>query len=335
MSNNGNTVSTHPLTRALGWFALGLGAAELVAPKRLANLIGLRPSNWTTGILRVCGAREALTGIGILSGAGSRRWLQTRIVGDIMDAGLLWRALGRSPWHSFLTRSHQRPRLTGALLAVGGVAALDVVALGLGSWNSRREKQQGSRSAITASITIDRTAADLYKFWRQVENLPRFLSYVESVTTRDRVRSHWRVKVPHGPSLEWDATIVEDRPEQRIVWTMQSSKLGMLIDSGEVRFEPAPGGRGTEVHLTLWGRAVPKVMARWLRKLPERFWSAQLHRLKQLLELGEITVSDASPFFGPHPARPAQEELTSAPLASSATPTPGPAVADTDDGRPS
>ncbi len=258
----------HPLASGLGWFALGLGAVELVAPRRLS------------------------------------RWLAPR------------------------------PRLTIALLTVGAVSVLDAIAFGVGRKARRGRAQPKARQAITAAITIDRSAAEIYAFCRDVENLPRFVTHLESVTTTDQIRSHWRAKVPHGPSLEWDAVIVEDRPEQRILWKVQGSKLGRIVESGELRLEPAPGGQGTEVHLTLWTEQVPSLM-RWLRKLPERFWSAQLHRLKQLLELGELTVSDASPFAGPHPARPAEEELTSAPLASSAAPTPGPTVAEVEERRPS
>jgi uncharacterized membrane protein len=335
MAKNEKTAAKHPLTRGLGWFALGLGAAELVAPRSLARLLGLRPGVWTSGLIRACGAREALSGIGILAGEQPVLWLQARLAGDLADAGLLWRALGKTSTTTSLYSSwvgrRRRPRLTSALLAVGGVSLLDAVAFGL----SRRGRGTGgpkAQVAITASITIDRTPADVYAFWRNVENLPRFVNYLESVTSPDRIRSHWRAKLPYGPALEWDGAIIEDRPDQRLVWKMQASKFGMLIDSGEVRFEPAPGG-GTEVHLSLWAGSVPGTVGRWLRKLPEGFCSAQLHRLKQLLELGEITVSDASPFTGPHPARPAKEALTSAPLGSSAAPTPGPSVAD--EGRPS
>jgi uncharacterized membrane protein len=330
MSKNENTPAKHPLTRGLGWFALGLGAAELVAPNKLAKLLGLRPGVWTSGIIRACGAREALSGVGILAGSQSSFWLGARLAGDVADAGLLWSALAAQParsWYAALTGRRRRPRVASALLAVGGVSLLDAVAFGLGRRDRRPGRGARAQAAVTAAITIDRTPADVYAFWRDLENLPRFVTYLESVSSSDRIRSHWRAKLPHGPALEWDGAIIEDRPDQRIVWKMQSSKVGMLIDSGEVRFEPAPGG-GTEVHLRLWGGAVPGAIGRWLRKLPERFCSAQLHRLKQLLELGEITVSDASPFPGPHPARPAKEALTSAPLASSAAPTPGPMVVD-------
>ncbi len=257
-----------------------------------------------------------------------------------MDAGLLWWALEKAPWNTTFAERTQRSRVTGALLAVAGVSLFDAVTLGLVSWaHKRADKRMKPEKKIATSITIDRSGADVYAFLRKVENLPGFISYLESVTSADQTTSHWRAKLPHGPAFEWDASVVEDEPDRRIVWKLQFTKIPMLVDLAEVRLEAAPGGRGTEVHFVLSGKdiqapkLVEKTMGRWLRKLPERFWSAQLRRLKQVLELGEITVSDASAFAKPHPARPAKEELTSAPLASSAAPVPGPKVVE--EGRPS
>lgn len=344
MPNYDNQAGKHWLTRGLGWFALGLGAAELVAPKRVARWLGLRPSTGASGMIRACGMREALTGVGILSSrAHARGWLGTRVVGDAIDAGLLWRALnkqGKSGLYRWL-KGTPRARLKEAMVAVGAVSVLDVAAAMLARQASRRSRASGASTLATASVTIDKTPAEVYAFWRDVENLPRFITGLESVTTTDRIRSHWRAKLPHGPALEWDAVITEDTPDQRIAWQVESTSPVMLVEAGEVRFEPAPAGTGTEVYLVLRGglNLGPKSIARWLRKLPERFWSAQLHRLKQLLELGEVTVSDASAFMTPHPAQPAKEELTSAPLGSSGAPIPGPGVGQgqepKQEGRPS
>lgn len=334
MPNMQVTAAKGPLSKALGWFALGLGAAELFAPKRLAKFLGISTGPWTSSLIRTCGVREAATGLGILSSSNPSFWLGARVAGDAMDAGLLGRTAGKKRWFGLFREGERNWKLSGALLAVGGVAVLDAIAFGRSRKQVKEQAKPWRAAKVTAAITIDRSASDLYAFWRDVENLPRFATYLESVTTTDKIRSHWRAKMPHGPALAWDATIVEDRPDQRITWKMEPGKLASVFESGEVRFDPAPGGRGTEVHLTLWGgRMGSKVLGRWLRKLPERFWAAQLLRFKELMELGEITVSDASAFTKPHPARPVKEELTSAPLASSAAPVPGPTVAE--EGRPS
>lgn len=332
MANRDTATMRHPLGSAMGWLGLGLGATQLWAPRQVADWLGLRKGQWLTRFIRACGAREAALGLGILSGRQPRRFLRARIPGDLISAALLGSALVKRRGYSLFTSKRRDWRLAGAVLGVAGFALLDVMALKL---SRRSQRGKGALPKVAVAVTVDRSAADLYAFWRDVENLPRFISFLEAVTTTDKIRSHWRAKVPHGPTLEWDAAITEDRPDQKITWKMQSAHMAKMIESAEVRFEPAPGGRGTEVHLTLqagpWDPA--RYLGHWLQRLPEHFWSAQLQRFKQLLELGEITVSDASPFVGPHPARPEKEELTSAPLASSAAPVPGPVVAE--EGRPS
>jgi uncharacterized membrane protein len=276
--------------------------------------------------MRWFGAREAMTGTGLLTTGRSNAWFGARVVGDVADIALLTRAV-TMPRHSpFRRPSYRRGRLTTALAAVLGVSALDVWAFRR-SRRSHPQEMPGVAPRLAAAITIDRTPSDVYAFWRDVENFPLFMSYLQSVTSSDRIRSHWRAKLPAGGGparleriVEWDATIVEDHPEQRIVWKTDSLRG---IGSGEVRFEPAPGGTGTEVRLTIVGTTLraPKVVARWLRKVPEQFLANQLRRLKQVLELGEISQSDASIHPGPHPARPPRRIRANPVAAKAAGPT--------------
>lgn len=302
MKNDANPVSTNLLARALGGVALGLGAAQLVAPRHVAKVIGLRPSTMCLGTLRLLGLRESMSGLGVLRGRHSSGWLGWRLAGDALDAGLL---LGAMRGRRGLFRRRRAGRLGLTLAAVGGVAALDTVALAL---QAARKKRGAAfeRPSVSASITIARPATDLYGFWRNVENLPRFVSFVERVEARDRSLSHWRARLPHGPTVEWDALVVDDRPGQRITWKLAGKAVRYGLDSGEVTFRPAPGGQGTEVHLSMWSSQLksPRLLNQWLRKLPGRFWAMQLRRFKQLMELGEIVESDASQGFGPHPAQP-------------------------------
>src|SRR5579859_3430839 len=87
--------NTRRLARALGWFSLGLAAAELAMTRSLSRLIGIRSTPRSRAIMRGAGSRELLAGAGILSGYASRAWLWSRAIGDVMDLALLGSALRR------------------------------------------------------------------------------------------------------------------------------------------------------------------------------------------------------------------------------------------------
>ncbi|MBA3356331.1 MAG: SRPBCC family protein [Pyrinomonadaceae bacterium] len=68
------------------------------------------------------------------------------------------------------------------------------------------------------SVTINKPPAELYSFWREFRNLPRFMKYLESVTTLDSGRSHWMAKGPGGEKVEWDAEIYNEKENELISW---------------------------------------------------------------------------------------------------------------------
>lgn len=316
--NDNTSKPTQPrqstLARSLGYMALGLGATQLFACRRTARLLGLRPTPSTLWLLRALGARELLTGFGLL-GRRPGPWLTTRLVGDALDLGLLFKGLAAKRRTSLLGRmmgNSGKARMRTALAGVAGISALDMVALArcvLGSGKASLEEHP----TVRASITVDKTPSDVYAFWRNVENFPHFVSRLESVTSPDRIRSRWRLRLANKSTLDWESTIVEDTPDQRIVWKLQSATTKLFVDTVEVLFELAPGGRATEVHVTLHATqaARPAVASRWLRKLPQSLLFNQLHRFKQLIELGEITQSDSSIHMEPYPARPTPQAETS------------------------
>ncbi|MDB5299531.1 MAG: cyclase/dehydrase [Phycisphaerales bacterium] len=102
---------------------------------------------------------------------------------------------------------------------------------------------------VSESVTIDKPAEELYRFWRDVENLPRVMGHLESVRKIDEKRSHWAAKAPAGITVEWDAEIINDEPNRIIAW--RSLYPASVDNAGSVRFLPAPDGRGTEVIVTL------------------------------------------------------------------------------------
>lgn len=149
---------------------------------------------------------------------------------------------------------------------------------------------------VETSITIDATPERLYAFWRQLDNLPQFMSHLESVEVIDEKRSKWVAKGPAGSSVRWEAEVINDEPNRLIAWR---SLAGAHVDNaGSVRFVDGPPGRGTELRVTLDyippGRSVGAWVARLLGEDPKRQIETDLRRLKQILETGEVTTSQSS-----------------------------------------
>jgi uncharacterized membrane protein len=105
--------------------------------------------------------------------------------------------------------------------------------------------RHGQGVRVACSVTIDRPAEELYRFWRNLENLPRVMSHLNSVSVTDGTTSHWVAKAPAGRSVEWDAEIITERPSELIGW--RSLPGSGVHNAGSVRFRPAFDGRGTDV----------------------------------------------------------------------------------------
>lgn len=288
------------LAKALGWFSIGLGLAELLAPKQLGKAIGLSDNQRT---LQLLGLREIGSGVGILSQERPAGWLWSRVAGDAMDLGLLAAAL-RSD-------GTDRRKLTAAIAAVAGVTALDVLASvqlsksgretnGASSWvNEDAAPRKASKSGwpVRKSIIFNRPAEEVYAFWRDFQNLPRFMNHLKSVEVFGDGRSHWVAKGPAGTEASWDAEIIEDRPNELISWrSLPGSKVDV---AGSVRFQPATGGRGTVVRVNLRYRppagAVGVTIAKLFGEAPEKQIWVDVLRAKQLLETGEIARTEGQP----------------------------------------
>jgi uncharacterized membrane protein len=150
---------------------------------------------------------------------------------------------------------------------------------------------------VDKSITIARPPHEVYQFWRDLSNLARFMKNVESVTQLDGNRSHWVVKAPAGRTVEWDAVIHNEIEGEMIAWR---SLPGARVDNaGSVWFKEAPAGRGTEVKVELQynppAGALGAVVASLWGKEPGQQIQEDLHRLKQLMEAGEIPTTEGQP----------------------------------------
>ena len=167
-------------------------------------------------------------------------------------------------------------------------------------------KQQGTR--VRKSITVNRPADEVYGFWRNFENLPRFMKHLESVQMTGDRRSHWKANAPAGKTVEWDAETTEDRPNELIAW--RSVEGADVPNAGVVRFVDAPGGRGTEIHVDLRydppAGKLGALFAKLFGEEPSQQVDGDLRRFKQVLEIGEVTQSDASIASGMHPAQPSE-----------------------------
>lgn len=296
---------------ALGWFGLGLGSLAVISARGLAQAIGISGSPTQCAVVRAVGLREIASGIGILTSTQPAPWLWGRVAGDAMDLALLSRTMALP--------EADRGRIGLAMGAVAGIAVLDVlctmrfsrspaVIAGYG-FIGRAEEDQAME--VKQAITINRPPAELYQFWHRFENLPQFMSHLKSVQTNGDGRSHWAATAPAGTTVEWDAEVVEDRPNELIAW--HSLPNAAVDNAGLVRFTPAPGNRGTEVHVEMRydppAGAVGAAVAKLFGEEPSQQIHDDLRHLKQVMETGEVARSDASARGG-GPAQPTAESAT-------------------------
>jgi uncharacterized membrane protein len=305
--DRGSAERTERLARGLGWFSLGLGLTQLASPRGVARMIGLRGDDDDRKAMIAIGMREIASGIGILTQDRPVPGVWSRVGGDVMDLALLGRAL----------RSHRtdRNRVAAATVAVAGITVVDLLTgrrlstEGNGGYGDepRTEKERGVH--VRQQITVRHSPQEVYGFWRNFENLPRFMAHLESVRVIDDRRSHWTAKAPAGAKVEWDAEIVEDRPNELIAW--RALPESDVPNQGSVRFVPAPGDQGTEIHVELRyeppGGKLGAFAAKLFGEEPNRQVMGDLRRFKQVMEIGEVVHSDASIHPGPHPARPPAE----------------------------
>ena len=285
----------------LGVFSVGLGLAELLTPGGVATLIGIPDTRRTRLVLRALGVRELLAGVGLLAQPRSGKWLWSRVIGDAMDLALLG--------EGFTKRRAQRGRLIAATAAVAGVTAIDALSAARQSRNSTLSRAFAPIHVLR-TITINRDRETVYRFWRDFTNLPSFMAHLESVEVSDG-RSTWRAKGPAGMHVSWDAELTLDRPGECIAWRSVEDSTS-VPNRGVVRFNEAPGGRGTELQVELkyepTGAALGAAFAKLFGEEPSQQIDGDLRRLKQVLETGEVLHSDASIHRGLHPARPTADD---------------------------
>jgi len=278
------------LVKALGWFSVGLGIAQLLAPRAVSRTVGV---NDHPMLMRACGLREVSTGVGILSQKKSSGWLWSRVAGDAMDLALLATAIA-SPRNQRQQRS-QRSRVLLATAAAAGITALDVLASARQSEQNKPDRYRSESGAlfIEKYVIVNRPAEDCYRYWRDFNNFGNFMTHVESVRALSDQRSRWQVKTPMGGSAEWEAEITADQPNELLAW--HSVEGAEIENAGTVRFERAPGGRGTVVRVEMQysppGGKAGAVAAKLFGEDPAQQVDDDLRHFKQLIETGVIPTT--------------------------------------------
>jgi len=301
LANEDRGTGGESLADFLGVFSIGLGLAQVLAPEGMSKLCGIKDAEGNRPIMRALGAREISHGIAILSRQQPEKAVWSRVAGDALDLALLGKVMANP--------ENSRGRALFATANVLAVTALDVMAARTLSKQPRTIANEGADKGIIRtkrSLTVNKSPEECYAFWHDFENLPQFMRHLESVTVTNDRRSHWKAKAPAGATVEWDAETTEDQPNELIAW--RSTEDADVYNAGKVRFERAPGGRGTEVRIELeykppLGKLGSKV-AMLFREEPGQQVMDDLRHFKQVMETGEILFSDATKQRGPHPAQP-------------------------------
>ena len=178
----------------------------------------------------------------------------------------------------------KRRSLGGALLSVVGGGLMYRAAVARGPALTRV-----AGPLVDHCVTINRPVDEVYRFWRNFENLPRFMHHLLSVAVFDERRSHWVVRAPAGRTVEWDAEIVDEVVNERIAWRAVDS--ADVEHTGSVTFSRAPGDRGTEVRVMLHyappaGR-LGTALAKAFGEAPAQQVARDLRTFKQVMEAGE------------------------------------------------
>ena len=190
---------------------------------------------------------------------------------------------------SLYAKAKEHPVVAGAaVLAGAGLAYAAVKAVQSAADSVAREVH------FETSVLVNKPPDELYEYWRDFQHLPLFMKNLESVSCIDRERSHWVAKSLNGAPVEWDAEIFNEIPNQLIAW--RSREDADLVHAGTIRFEEAPGDRGTYVRVTMnynpLGGTIGASLAKLFGSEPSQLVRDDFRRFKQLMETGEIAGID-------------------------------------------
>jgi uncharacterized membrane protein len=188
--------------------------------------------------------------------------------------------------------------VVGGTMIARGMAGHFGVAEALGALPEERDKPIWDRwIKVRKAITIMKPREEVFDFWRNFENLPKFMKHLQAVEILDERRSKWTAKAPAGQDVSWEAEVVREEPGISVSW--RSIPGSGIENSGEVVFKDAPGGRGTEVHVELLyhppAGVLGVVVAKMFGEEPDGQVQDDLNRLKALLEVGHVPTNRGQP----------------------------------------
>lgn len=148
---------------------------------------------------------------------------------------------------------------------------------------------------VDESVTINKPIAELFRFWRNFENLPRFMEHLDCVAIREEGISHWVAVGPAGTRVEWDARIINEVENKVIGW--QSLEGSSVATAGSVNFDETEHGTRVRVHLQYDppGGRLGAAVAKLFGEEPGQTIREDLRRFKRLMETGEIPTTEGQP----------------------------------------
>ena len=281
----------HRSARFLGWFSLGLGAAEIAAPKALARILGTRPRPALTRT--VYGLREVAVGAGILASQNPRPWVWARVAGDTLD--LLTLAA---------IRGNRRARPATVALALGSVAAVTALdlrtALALGRDDEDGGEDDGrggvpaGAQTVRGSVVVDRPPDEVFWAWRDPVTVATMLSPFLEVRAESPDLAHLRLKTPAGGVAHWSWDVPDERPGDFM--RFRSLPDSSVRNEGTATLHPVDGGRSTRLEVEGWylapGGRIGTAALSGFGTAPEAALDTVLARFKDLVESGVAPTSD-------------------------------------------
>ncbi|MBA2662636.1 MAG: SRPBCC family protein [Bradymonadaceae bacterium] len=160
--------------------------------------------------------------------------------------------------------------------------------------------QGGQMIELEESVVVNQPVEEVYEFWCNFENFPRFMEHIESIQKIDDRLSHWEAAVPvTNQTIDWDAEIIEMRENELIRWS--SIQGADIYNEGTVRFRRLANGQGTEVTARICYKppagVLGKIVGQFLNAIPASFIKNDMERFKRLVEtetdtgmIGDVTL---------------------------------------------